>query len=98
MPGLHARPIVNAEHRIDGEAFEKLIRDHGLGSCAAFFGRLEDEDNSAIELAVLGEMLGRAEQHRGVSVVAAGVHTPGMGRTVLERVDFLNRERIHIGA
>ncbi len=83
MPGLHSRPIVDAEHRIDGEAVEEPVRDHCLGASAAFLSRLEDEHHGAIEFAVLGQMLGRAEQHRGVSVVAARMHTPGMGRTML---------------
>jgi hypothetical protein len=37
-----------------------------------------------------------AQQHRGVSVVPASMHFPGGLRTMLERVDFLDRQGVHI--
>ncbi len=81
-----------------GKLREQAIVDHRLCARTAFFGRLEDEDDRAVKLAMLGEMSRRAEQHRGMSVVAASVHLAVVLRAMLEAVELLNRQRIHVGA
>jgi hypothetical protein len=52
----------------------RRVGDHGAGAVAALLVRLEDEHGRAVEVAGLGEIFGRAEQHGHVPVMAAGVH------------------------
>ena len=54
--------------------------------------------NRAVEVARLGEILGRPQQHRGVAVMAAGVHHARMPARVLEGVALGDRQRVHVGA
>ena len=56
------------------EALHHAVLDHVVAAAAAFFGRLEDDGHAAGEIARLGQIFGRAEQHRGVAVMAAGMH------------------------
>jgi hypothetical protein len=59
---------------------------------------LKDHHRIAGEVPRLREIASRAEQHRGMAVVAAGVHQAlrlrGVGKICL----LLDRKRIHIGA
>ena len=43
-------------------------------------------------------MAGGAEQHGGMTVMAAAMHFTGMNRGVLEGVQLIHRQRVHIGA
>jgi hypothetical protein len=56
-----------------------------LPPAAALLGRLEDHDRGAGEVARLGEVARAPEQHRGVPVMAAGVHLARHGRLVRDR-------------
>ncbi|MOA34686.1 hypothetical protein D3C78_1560740 [compost metagenome] len=47
---------------------------------------------------VAGQMMGRAQQHRGVAVVAATVHLAGDGGPVRGIAQFLHVQRVHVGA
>ena len=78
LPTWHAGPVVHAEHRVHRELLEQAVLDHLARAAAAFFGRLEDQVHGAVEIAVLRQVLGRAQQHRGMAVVAAGVHLAGV--------------------
>ena len=95
---LHARHVVHAVDFLDGPTGHQAIIHHGLAAGAAFFGRLEDHDNRAVEFAGRGEVLGRAEKHGGMAIMAAGMHLPGNGRAVGEVGFLLDRQRVHIGA
>jgi N-formylglutamate amidohydrolase len=64
---------VKGEHGIAGEALEQALLDHHARAAAALFGGLEDEVHRAIEVPRAGELLGCAEQHRSVAVMAAAV-------------------------
>jgi hypothetical protein len=44
------------------------------------------------------QMLGRAQEHGGVTVMAAGMHLVGVHRGVVELVLLLQVQRIHVGA
>ena len=77
LADLHARPVVRAEHRLHRELLEQAVLDHLARAAAAFLGRLEDQVDGAVEVAVLRQMLGGREQHRRVAVVAARVHLAG---------------------
>ena len=94
----HARPIVQAEHRIHGKALEKAFRQHFPRPGADFFGGLEDEMQRAVEGTALREIPGGREKDRGVTVVSASVHDPGVCAGIGEVRGLLDRQRIHIGA
>ena len=93
-----AGQIVHAVDFLDAEAVDQAVLDHGLAAGAALLRRLEDHHRGAVEIARLGEVLGGAEQHRGVAVVAAGVHLAGHRRLVRQAGRLLDRQRIHVGA
>ena len=62
-------------------------------------GVLEDEaDLTAQLVAPLVQCVQRREQHRGVAVVAAGVHDAGVLGCKLEAGLLLDRERVDVGA
>ena len=82
----HARPVVRAEDGLHRELVEQAVLHHLARAAAAFFGRLEHQVHGAVEVAVLAQMLGRRQQHRGVAVVAAGVHLAGVRARVREAV------------
>ena len=93
-----ARIVVHAVDFADPEAVHHAVLDHRLAAGAALFRRLEDDDRGAGEIARLGEIARGAEQHRGVAVMAAGVHLAGRRRLVREVGGFHDRQRIHVGA
>ena len=94
----HARPVVHAEHGIAREPVEQAVLDHLAGAAATFLRRLEDQMDGAIEIAMLGQVVRRAQQHRGVTVVAARVHLAFVLRAMAEGVRFLQRQGVHVGA
>ena len=54
--------------------------------------------DGAAELTGLRQMGGGRQQHRGVAIVAAGVHDPGAARTVADAPQLGDRQGVHIGA
>ena len=87
-------------HAPDGlhvEFAEQPVLDHRQTAAAAFFGRLEDEIDGAVEIACLGQILCRAKKHCGVAVMTAGMHPAGNLRFMLELVQLLHRQRVDIG-
>jgi hypothetical protein len=90
--------IVHAEHGVAGKALEQLVLEHRLRAAKAFLGRLKDEVHGAVEIARLGKVTRGAEQHRGVAVMAAGVHHARLRRLVGYVVRLEDRQRIHVGA
>src|SRR5216683_939701 len=98
LPGRQARPVVHAVDRIHLVAVEDALFDHQPRAAFIFLGRLEDEMDGAGEVARLGEVFGGAEQHRGVAVMAAGMHPAMMLRGVRETGFLLDRQGVHIGA
>ena len=94
----HAGGIVHAVEFVDGKTADHAVIEHRLGASAAFLGRLENDDSSAVEIAGLGEVACRAQKHRGVAVMAAGVHLAWHRRLVRQVVGLLDRQRVHVGA
>ena len=89
---------LHAVDLLDAETVHQAVLDHRGGARAALFGRLEDHDRIAGEIARLGEIAGGAQQHRGVAVMAAGVHLArGLGG-IRQIGRLLDRQRIHVGA
>ena len=89
---------MHAEHFLDAEALEHTVAQHRLGAGAALLRRLENHHRGAGKVAGVGEVLGGAEQHGGVAVMAAGVHLARHGGLVGEIGRFLDRQRVHVGA
>ena len=54
--------------------------------------------HGAVEFVRFGEEPRRAQQHRGMPVMAAGVHLAVIHRAMVEFVAFLDVKRVHIGA
>ena len=89
---------MHAVDLLDAETVHQPVLDHRGGARAALFGRLEDHDRIAGEIPGLGEIARRAEQHRGVAVMAAGVHLAGRLGGVRQIGLLLDRQRVHVGA
>ena len=75
---------------------------HALRSAQVFligglFARLEKETHAAAQL-FPGEQLGRAQCHRRVRIVSAGVHFSSVLRNIFRFVLFQYGQRIHIRA
>mgnify|MGYP003326132312 CR=1 FL=1 len=86
------------EDAIAGKAREEPVAHHRACAAETFLGRLEDEVDGAGEVGIAREVLRGAEQHRGVPVVAAGVHLVLVHRGVREVVLLLQVQRVHVGA
>ena len=94
----NARAVVHAVDLLDAETLHQPVLDHRGGAGAALLGRLEDHDRVAGEIPGLGEIARRTEQHRGVAVMAAGVHLARRLGGVGQIGRFLDRQRVHVGA
>ena len=89
---------LSPENPIARERLEQAFFHHDPAAALVLLGRLEYEVDRALEVARLGEIAGRAQQHGRMPVVAARVHHVGVDGTVRERVDLGDGERIHVGA
>ena len=78
--------------------FERAGLDHSLRAVTELLRGLKDHPNRRRTVLVREQDLGRAEQHRDVSVVGAGVHQPGLFGGVREPRLFGDRQTVHIGA
>ena len=90
--------VVDAVDRVAREALEQPVIQHRLGAGEPLLGGLEDEVHRAREIPRLGEVFRRAQQHRGVPVMAAGMHAVRCARAVGEVVGLLHRQRVHVRA
>ena len=93
-----ARHVVDAIDFGNAETVHHAVLDHGEATGAAFFGRLEQKGHRAAEIAGLRQILRRAEQHGGVSVMAAGMRLARILRGPFHAARFGNGQRIHVGA
>ena len=62
---------------LHGNRSNKPVLQHGQRAADALFGRLKNEIDGAVEVACLRQVFRRAQQHRRVPVMAAGVHAAG---------------------
>ena len=83
---------------VDGKAVHQPVPDHGRGAATALLRGLKDHHRGAGEIPRLRQIAGGAEQHRGVAVVATGVHLARGFRSIGDIGGFLDRQRIHVGA
>ncbi len=94
----NAGNVVHAVDLIDGETIHQAILDHRRRTGTALFRGLEDHHRITGEIAGLGEIARRAEQHRGVAIVTAGMHLARRFRLIGQIGVFVDRQRVHIGA
>ena len=98
-PRRQARPVVPAEDALHREALEQPVGDHVARAAAAFLGRLEDQPHRAGPVRVVQQHARRAQQRRGVPVMAAGMHHARHGRLPGQvLVLLLDGQRIHVPA
>jgi hypothetical protein len=93
-----ARPVVHPVDLVHGKALEQPLLHHHAPARLALFGRLEDEIGGAGEVAGLGQVAGGAEQHRGMAVMAAGMHLAGRPGGIGPVGLLVDVERVHVGA
>src|ERR1700682_107403 len=89
---------MHSKDLIDGKTVHQPVPDHRGSAGAALFRWLKDHNRIAREIPGLREITGRTEQHRGMPVMAAGMHLAGRFGGVSEIGLLLDRQRIHIGA
>ena len=87
---------MHAVDLLDAETVHQPVLDHRNRARAALFRRLEDHDRIAGEIAGLGEIARRTQKHRGVAVMAAGVHQAFRFGSVRQIGRLLDRQRVHI--
>ena len=93
---LQTRCIVDRVDLIDVKAVHHPFLHHHLAAAAGFLGRLEQQGHAAFEVAGLSQVFGRPQQHRRMTVMAAGMHLARMGAGVGHAGFFGDGQRIHI--
>ena len=53
---------------------KETVINHRLSPGATFFGRLKNDQNRTIKSTAFNEMSGSAQQHGGVTIMAASMH------------------------
>ena len=88
---------MEAEDLADTETLHHAVGDHLASTAAAFFGGLEDDSHGAAKIPRLAQMACRAQEHRGVAVMPAGMHEALNLRGIGKSGRFDDRQRIHVG-
>ena len=92
------RGEVQAVGALDAEPLEHAVLDHRFRPAFAFFGGLEQEADGTGDVgAPPGDDARGAEQHRDVTVVAAGVHVHRRARAIRDVVLLVERQCVHVG-
>ena len=82
-----------------GGGVEQALLDHRLRPAEPFLAGLEHQDHLARQVRpAIVEQAGRAEEHRDVGVVAAGVHRPVELRREVETGVLAQRQGVHVAA
>jgi len=88
---------MQAVHLVHRKALEQAFLQHDLRAAAAFLGGLENQVDGAVELPGLGEVARSAQKHRGVPVVAAGMHAALVLRAMRDVGRLVHRQAVHVG-
>ena len=92
------RAVMHAVDLLDAEPVHQPVLDHRRRARTALLGRLEDHDRVAGEIPGLGQIPRCTQKHRGVAVMAAGVHLALRLGGVGQIGCLLDRQRVHVGA
>ena len=65
---------MHAVEFVTGEPIKQSIRDHAARAAQTFFGGLKDQDHRPVKIARVHKVFGRAQQHRRMPIVTAGMH------------------------
>ena len=80
------------------EALEQAVIDHCPGTITVLLGRLEYKHGGAVKFTVASKVLSGTEEHRGVTIMPAGVHLTLVDRAIFEGILFEDFECIHVRA
>ena len=82
-----------------GQRVDQAVVEHEARTVMAFFAGLEHELHGAGQLVAPGaQHFRRADQHRNMRVMPAGVHRTAYLRAVIQTSIFVQRQRIHVTA
>ncbi len=73
----HARPVVQSVKLFNRKTLEQTLFQHHTSAAVLFLRGLKDQEERAAKIVAPGQIAGGAQQHRRMSVVAAGVHPAG---------------------
>ena len=96
MPQRHLRRIVHAVDRIAWEKVKQPLLHHALGTAFIFFRWLENKAYRPLKVAILAEVLRRAQQHCRMTIMTASMHFPDMLRNMIDLPFFFHIQSIHI--
>ena len=93
---IHAHPELGFEEQRTSDVVAQKLEEFGIEVTrgigkTGLVGRLKDEMHGAVEIARSGEIACRAQEHRRVPVMAAGVHLARVLRAMREAVGFKDR-------
>jgi hypothetical protein len=88
---------VSTKDGLDWELVEETVLDHFASPSPALLGGLKDKHDPAIEVSMIGQVLGRCEQHRRMPIMTTGMHAPGVLTGVREGVVLGHGQRIDVG-
>ena len=93
----HLRPVVHSIHRLHRKTVKQTVVNHGLGAGITLFTGLKNQHRRTVKLPSFGQVAGRPDQHRCVSVVTAAMHQTLLVRTPGKVVVLCHGQGIHIG-
>ncbi|EPX86365.1 hypothetical protein ruthe_01180 [Rubellimicrobium thermophilum DSM 16684] len=91
-----AGPVVQAIDLLDAPAVHQPVGAHLAAAAATLLGRLEDDHDGAVEGARLAQVFRGAQQHGGMSVMAAGMHGALHLRGMRQAGRLLDGQRVHV--
>ena len=97
MPLRLSWHVVHGKDGLAGELLEQAVFHHLLGAAQAFFGGLKNQVHRARKHPLLSDVLGRSQQHGGVTIVATGVHDAHLAAGIGQAGGFFNGQGVHVG-
>ena len=94
----HLGPIVHAVNLINAKALHHAVIAHFFAAAAALFGGLENHHSGAVKVSRLAQVLRCAQEHRGMTIVTAGMHSARRFAGIFKTGLLLDGQRVHVGA
>jgi hypothetical protein len=98
LPDGQSGPIVHSEDGVDRIPPQNALLDHQSRAALVLLGGLKDEMDRPGKVSRLREVFGSPQQHRGMTIMTAGVHATAILRDMQEIVLFFYGQGIHVGA